>query len=123
MFDNLRGELKGLVSCLPLAVVSVWLVFLMTGPGRVRSGGLYQSPTSPLPISPIPSPVTEEAVGPSIISPTPSLVEEAVGPSTFAPLIAVPTQPNYLPWLLGFLAIIGVVGGVMLYRRRRGDEG
>jgi hypothetical protein len=33
----------------------------------------------------------------------------------------VRTQPNYLPWILGGLVIIGGVVGVMLYRRR-GDE-
>lgn len=107
MVDNLRGELKSLILFLPLAIVSVLLVFVMVGSGMAGSGGLFESPTSPLPLSPIPSPVAEEAVGPSILP----------------PLIAVRTQPNYLPWILGGLVIIGGVVGVMLYRRGRGDEG
>ena len=107
MVDNLRRELKSLISLLPLAVVSVLLVFLMLGSGMAGSGGLFESPTSPLPISPIPSPPGEEAVGPSILP----------------PLIGVRTQPNYWPWVLGGLVIIGGVVGVMFYRRRRGDEG
>jgi hypothetical protein len=107
MVDNVRREVKSLILLLPLAIVSVWLVFLMVGSGMAGSGGLFESPTSPLPISPIPSPVREEAVGPPIL----------------APLIAVPTQPNYLLWILGGLVIIGGVVGVMLYRRGRGGEG
>ena len=110
MVDNLRRELKSLISLLPLAVVSVLLVFLMLGSGMVGSGGLFESPTSPLPISPI-----------SPISSPPG--EETVGPSILPPLIAVRTQPNYWPWVLGGLVIIGGVVGVMLYRRGRSDEG
>jgi len=123
MIDNLRRELKSLILFLPLAIVSVLLVFLMVGSGMAESGGLFESPTSPLPISPIPSPAAEETVGPAI-SPTPlPAEEEAIGPSTLPPLIAVRTQPNYWPWVLGGLVIIGGVVGVMLYRRGRGDEG
>ncbi len=108
MVDNLRREARSLVLLLPLAIVSVWLVFLMVGSGMAGSGGLFQSPTSPLPISPIPSPPREEAVGPPILP----------------PIIAVPTRPNYLLWILGGLVIVGGVAvGVMLYRRVRGDEG
>ncbi|MFQ6000790.1 MAG: hypothetical protein ACE5LG_03880 [Anaerolineae bacterium] len=107
MVNSLRKELKGFILFLPLAGVSVLLVFLMVGSGMAGSGGLFESPISPLPISPTPSP----------------LGEEAVGPSTLPPLIAVRTQPNYLPWILGGLVIIGGVVGVMLYRRGRGDEG
>jgi len=123
MVNDLRRELKSLISFLPLAGVSVLLVFVMVGSGMAGSGGLFESPTSPLPISPIPSPVAEETVGPPI-SPIPlPLEEEAVGPSTLPPLIAVRTQPNYLPWILSGLVIIGGAVGVMLYRRGRGDEG
>ncbi len=107
MVSNLRRELASLILLLPLAIVSVLLVFLMVGPGMAGSGSLFESPTSPLPISPIPSLPAEEAVGPSILP----------------PLIAVRTQPNYLPWILGGLVIIGGVVGVMLYRRGRSHEG
>lgn len=124
MVKDLRRELKSLILLLALAIVSVLLVSLMVGPGMAGSGGLFESPTSPLPMSRIPSPPEEEAIGPSIISPIPSPVrEETVGASTLPPLIAVRTQPNYWPWLLGGLVIIGGVAGVRLYRRGRGDEG
>jgi len=106
MFDKARRELTGLILFLPLAIVSVFLVFLMVGFGMAGSGGLFESPISPLPISPIPSPVAEEVVGPSILP----------------PLIAVQTKSNYWPWIIGGLLIIGGIMGVMLYRRR-GDEG
>jgi|GEM_PF-4667651 len=133
MIDNLRRELKGFILFLPLASVSLLLVFVMVGPGMAGSGGLFESPTSPLPVSPIspispvsptPSPVEVETVGPSVISPILSPVAgETVGPPTLPPLIAVRTQPNYWPWVLGGLVIIGGVVGVMRYRRGRGDEG
>ena len=94
----------------------------MGGSGMAGSGGLFESPTSPLPVSPI-SPISP--ISPvSPISPTPSPVEEeTAGPSVLPPLIAVRTQPNYWPWVLGGLVIIGGAAGVMLYRRGRGDEG
>lgn len=92
---------------LPLAIVSVGLVFLMVGSGMAGSGSLFESPTGPLPLSPIPSPLAEEALSPSLLP----------------PLIAVRTQPNYLSWIIGGLVLIGGVAGVMLYRRGRGDEG
>jgi len=107
VFDSLRRELKSLIFFLPLAIGSLLLVFLMVGSGMAGSNGLFESPISPLPISPIPSPV----------------VEEAVGPSELPPLIAVQTQPNYWPWILGGLVIIGGALGVMLYRRGGSDEG
>lgn len=106
MVDSLKMELKSLILFLPLAIVSVVLVSVMVKSGVAGSGGLFESPTSPLPISPIPSPVTGETVG----------------PTEFPPLIGVRTQPNYLPCIIGGLVIIGGVVGVMLYRRR-GDEG
>jgi hypothetical protein len=106
MVNDLKRQLKGLILFLPLAIVSILLVSLMVGSGMAGSGGLFESPISPLPISPIPSPVAEEVVGPSILP----------------PLIAVQTQPNYWPWIIGGLLFVGVVVGVMLYRRR-GDEG
>ncbi|MFQ5885787.1 MAG: hypothetical protein ACE5II_00980 [Anaerolineae bacterium] len=109
MVKGLRKEAESLILFLPLAIVSVLLVFLMGGSGMAGSGGVFESPTSPFPISPIPIP-----------SP---LGEEAVGPSMLPPLIGVRTQPNYLPWVLGGLVIIGGVVGVRLYRRGRGDEG
>lgn len=108
MVDNLKRELKNLISLVPLAIVSVLLVLLMVGSGMAGSRGLFESPTSPLPTSPIP----------------PFAGREGVGPSTLPILIAVRTQPNYLPWILGGLAIVGGVAvGVVLYRRVRGDEG
>ncbi len=124
MVKDLRRELKRVILFLGLAIVSVLLVSLMVGPGMAGSGGLFESPTSPLPMSPIPSLPEEEAIGASITSPIPSPVgEETVGPSTLPPLIAVRTQPNYWPWLVGGLVIIGGIAGVRLYRRGRGDEG
>jgi len=129
MVKDLRRELKSLISLLPLAIVSVSLLFLMVGPGMTGAGGLFESPTSPLtispisPLSPTPSPHGEESVV-LPLSPLPSPVaEETVAPSMLPPLIGVRTQPNYLPWVLGGLVIIGGVVGVMLYRRGRGDEG
>ena len=107
MVRGLRRELKSVGLLLALAIVSVLLVFLMVGPEMAGSGGLFESPTSPLRISPIPSPPGEEAVG----------------GSTPPPLIAVRVQPNYVPWILGGLVIIGGVVGVMLYRRGRRGEG
>lgn len=107
MVDNVRRELKSLILFLPLAIASVLLVFLMGASGMAGSVSLFESPTSPLPISPTPSRLGEEAVGPSILP----------------PLIAVRTQPNYLPWLLGGLVIIGGVAGVIFYRRGKGEEG
>ena len=107
MVEDLRRELKDLILFLPLAIVSVSLVFLMVGSGMAGSESLFESPTGPLPISPTPSPLREEAVGPSLLP----------------PLVAVRTQPNYWPCILGTLVIIGGVVGVMLYRRGRGDEG
>ena len=106
MVNDQKRQLKGLILFLPLAIVSVLLVSLMVGSGMAGSGGLFESPISPLPISPIPSPVGAKAVGPSILP----------------PLIGVQTQPNYWPWIIGGLVFVGVVVGVMLYRRR-GDEG
>lgn len=111
MAKDVIRELKSLISFLPLAIVSVLLVFLLVGSGVAGSGGLFQSPTSPLPISPIASPVAErEAV-------------EVVGTPTPPPLIAVRTQPNYWLWVLGGLVLIGGVVGIMLYRRGGSDEG
>lgn len=107
LVESVKREAKSLIIFLPLAIVSVSLVFLMVGSGMAGSGSLFESPISPLPISPIPSPLAEEALSPALLP----------------PLIAVRTQPNYLPWIIGGLVIIGGVVGVMLYRRGRGDEG
>lgn len=107
MVKDLRRELKSLILLLPLVFVSVWLVLFMGGSGVAGSGSLFESPISPLP--------TPTNAWP--------LAEETVGPSALPPLIGVRTPPNYLPWILGGLLIIGGVVGVMLYRRGRGDEG
>lgn len=107
LVESVRREAKSLIIFLPLAIVSVLLVCLMVGSGVAGSGSLFESPISPLPVSPIPSPLAEEALGPSLL----------------LPLIAVRTQPNYLPWIIGGVVIIGGVAGVMFYRRGRGDEG
>ncbi len=107
LVEDVKREAKSLIIFLPLAIVSVLLVFWIVGSGMAGSGSLFESPISPLPTLAIPSPLAEEALSPSLLP----------------PLIAVRTQPNYLAWILGALVIIGGVAGVMLYRRGRGDEG
>ncbi len=97
-------ELRALLDFLPLILGSILIALAATTAGPASTHCLFQSPVAPSPVMP-----QETAVSPTATPPA---------------LTAVPTPPNFIPWVIGLLVIIIVVG-VLLYWRsgRKGGEG
>lgn len=109
-------ELRSLLGFLPLILGSILIALLATTAGPASTYCLFQSPVSPVSPPPIESPVAPSPVMPE---------ETAVGPTaTRSALMAVPTPLNFVPWAIGLLVTIIVVGVVLYWRsRRKGGEG
>lgn len=101
--------LRPIVDLSPLILGSLLIALVATTPGRASMSCHFQSPISP--ISPI-SPVPVES------PPVPQVTVE--GPV----LRAVPAPPNLIPWVIGLVVVVIVVGVVLYWRsRREGVEG
>jgi len=101
--------LRSIVDLSPLILGSLLIALVATTPGRASMSCHFQSPISP--ISPI-SPVPVES------PPVPQGTVE--GPV----LRAVPTPPNFIPWVIGLVVVVIVVGVVLYWRsKREGAEG
>jgi len=96
--------LRSIVDLSPLILGSLLIALVATTPGRASMSCHFQSPISP--ISPI-SPVPVES------PPVPQVTVE--GPV----LRAVPAPPNLIPWVIGLVVVVIVVGVVLYWRSRR----
>lgn len=105
MSNRCRDILRGGRELAPLILLSVLIAFLATASAPASTQCLFQSPVSPLG-APEGSPTVAQGT-----------VE---GPA----LIAVPAPPNFVPWVIGLLVTVIVVGGILYWRRKReGGEG
>jgi len=104
--------LRSIVDLSPLILGSLLIALVATTPGRASMSCHFQSPISPIsPIGPT-SPVPVES------PPVPQVTVE--GPV----LRAVPAPPNLIPWVIGLVVVVIVVGVVLYWRsRREGVEG
>lgn len=109
-------ELRALLDFLPLILGSILIALAATTAGSASTHCLFQSPVSPVSPLPIESPVVPSPVMPQ---------ETAVSPTATPPaLTAVATPPDFIPWVIGLLVIIIVVGVLLYWRsRRKGGEG
>ncbi|NIN67083.1 MAG: hypothetical protein GTO63_20785 [Anaerolineae bacterium] len=97
---------RQLVDLLPLILLSVLIALLATAAGPASKMCFFQSPISPI------APPEASPAAPQVTA-TPRVTVE--GPA----LVAVPTAPNFIPWAIGLLVIVIVVGSVMYWRQRR----
>lgn len=100
---RVRG-VEGLVSLLPLMIVSLLVASLAMAAGPDPVDWFFQSPISPVSPGPAGSPSAPEAT--------------VTGPA----LVSVPVSPNFIPWLVGIVVVGAVVGAAMMWRRGS-DEG
>lgn len=92
-------ELRSLLNLLPLFLAAALIAVLATRAGPASTRCLFQSPVMPSPVMP---------------------EETAVGPTPTVPvLVAVPVTPNFVPWVIGLLVVIIVVGAILYWRSRR----
>ena len=109
-------ELRSLLDFLPLILVSILIALLAAMAGPASTQGLFQSPVSPIGTSPIESPVVSSPAVPQGTAASPTLTARV--------LTAVPATPNLIPWVIGLLVIVIVVGAILYWRgRREGGEG
>ena len=101
---RVRG-LEGLISLLPLMLGSLLIASLAMAAGPDPVNWFFQSPISPVGPGPAGSPSTAEGT--------------VTGPA----LVAVPVSPNFIPWLLGILAVGAIVGAAMMWRRGSKEGG
>jgi hypothetical protein len=97
---------RQLVDLLPLILLSALIAVLATAAGPASNVCFFQSPISPI------SPPEASPAAPQATATPRGTVE---GPA----LVAVPTAPNFIPWAIGLLVIVIVVGSVMYWRHRR----
>ncbi|TKJ28951.1 MAG: hypothetical protein CEE40_10125 [Chloroflexi bacterium B3_Chlor] len=98
--------LRSIVDLSPLILGSLLIALVATTPGRASTSCHFQSPISPISPVPVESP------------PVPQVTVE--GPV----LRAVPTPPNFIPWVIGLVVVVIVVGVVLYWRsKREGAEG
>lgn len=95
---------RSLAGLLPLLVGSVLIALLATAAAPASSGWLFQSPVSPIGPSPAESPAAPQGT--------------VTGPA----LVSVPAVPNFVPWVIGLLVVVALVG-VAMWRRGRKEEG
>jgi hypothetical protein len=106
---------------LPLLVGSVLIALLATAAGPTSSGWLFQSPVSPIVPSPSESPSAPQA---TVTGPAPGESPAAPQATVTGPaLVSVPAVPNFLPWVIGLLAVVGVVLVAMWWRGRKKEGG
>ncbi len=109
-------ELRSLVGFSPLILGAVVIALLATTAGPASTYCLFQSPVSPISPLPIESPAVPSPV-------TPQETVAASPTSTPSVLTAVPTPLDFIPWFVGLLVIVAVVGAVLYWRsRRKGEE-
>jgi len=98
-------ESGALASLLPVMLGALLLASLAIAAGPSSANWLFQSPVSPIGSVPAGTPGVPEGT--------------ATGPA----LVAVPTPPNFLPWIIGLLLVAAIVGAAVIWSRGSGERG
>lgn len=93
--------LRSVVDLSPLILGSLLIALVATTTGPASTSCHFQSPVSPISPVPVESPVVPQGT-----------VEGPV-------LRAVPAPPNFIPWVIGLVVVVIVVGAVLYWRSKR----
>jgi hypothetical protein len=94
-----------LASLLPVMLGALLLASLAIAAGPSSANWLFQSPVSPIGSGPAGTTAAPEGT--------------VAGPA----LVAVPTTPNFLPWIIGLLVVAAIVGAAVIWSRGSGERG